>query len=192
MKVGQPAPEPSGVASARSAAIAPAATMSAAAMPAAAMPAAQSVQPPIGMGVNRLVNMNLPNYANSPNLRKFVDSLPGLGISPGESPRDIHPCCRAGHQYLSGIRLLRDRLVGYTREDALRPAPDQAAGLCPGESVGTQTPRIWARHRARGDGRCASSSSTSSPRRRRQSLPAGGHDGHGRRMGPQGHAVTRG
>ena len=32
-------------------------------------------------GFNPAVNYTLPNYANSPNLRKFVDSLPGLGIA---------------------------------------------------------------------------------------------------------------
>ncbi len=32
-------------------------------------------------GVNPSVNMALPNFANSPNLRKFVDSLPGLGAA---------------------------------------------------------------------------------------------------------------
>jgi FtsP/CotA-like multicopper oxidase with cupredoxin domain len=30
-------------------------------------------------GINPAVNVTLPNYANSPNIRKFVDSLPGLG-----------------------------------------------------------------------------------------------------------------
>ncbi len=30
-------------------------------------------------GINPLVDVTLPNYANSPNLSKFVDSLPGLG-----------------------------------------------------------------------------------------------------------------
>ena len=35
---------------------------------------------PPGIGFNPLVNYNDPNYANSPNLRKFVDSLPGLGL----------------------------------------------------------------------------------------------------------------
>ena len=40
---------------------------------------------PPGLGFNPLVNYNDPNYANSPNLRKFVDSLPGLGL-PGCTP----------------------------------------------------------------------------------------------------------
>jgi FtsP/CotA-like multicopper oxidase with cupredoxin domain len=33
-------------------------------------------------GINPAVDINLPNYANSPNLRKFVDKLPGVG-APG-------------------------------------------------------------------------------------------------------------
>jgi hypothetical protein len=32
-------------------------------------------------GINPAVDILLPNYANSPNLTKFVDSLPGLGIN---------------------------------------------------------------------------------------------------------------
>ena len=66
MKNGQPVPTPSSVA--KSAAVA-----------SAAVTPAISVQPPVGIGPNRAVNINLPNFANSPNLRKFVDSLPGLG-----------------------------------------------------------------------------------------------------------------
>jgi len=31
--------------------------------------------------MNPNVDLNLPNYANSPNIRKFVDSLPGLGAA---------------------------------------------------------------------------------------------------------------
>jgi len=62
---GQPAPAPSTTASALQ-----------------TFGAAFSVQPPIGIGISRYVDVNLPNYANSPNLRKFVDSLPGLAINP--------------------------------------------------------------------------------------------------------------
>ncbi len=32
------------------------------------------------VGFNPFVQYNVPNYANSPNLRKFVDKLPGLGV----------------------------------------------------------------------------------------------------------------
>lgn len=32
-------------------------------------------------GINPAVDITLPNFANSPNIRKFVDSLPGLGVS---------------------------------------------------------------------------------------------------------------
>ena len=37
------------------------------------------VQPQALSGFNPAVDYTKPNYANSPNLRKFVDSLPGLG-----------------------------------------------------------------------------------------------------------------
>ena len=37
------------------------------------------------MGINPNVNYTLPNFAISPNTRKFVDSLPGLG-APGCTP----------------------------------------------------------------------------------------------------------
>ena len=33
------------------------------------------------IGPNGAVNIHLPNYANSPNLRKFVNTLPGLGYA---------------------------------------------------------------------------------------------------------------
>ncbi len=39
------------------------------------------VQPQALSGFNPAVDYTKPNYANSPNLRKFVDSLPGLGSS---------------------------------------------------------------------------------------------------------------
>src|SRR5664279_2660948 len=62
MKNGRPVPEPSGVAT-----------------PPGNTVTARSVQPPVGLGVNRAVDINLPNFAQSPNLRKFVDGLPQLG-----------------------------------------------------------------------------------------------------------------
>ncbi len=49
---------------------------------------ASAVQPPIG--VNPAVNINLPNYANSPNLRKFVDSLPGLAVHPATGDPNVN------------------------------------------------------------------------------------------------------
>ena len=42
---------------------------------------AQVVVPPGAAGFNPAVNYNLPNFAYSPNVRKFVDSLPGLGAA---------------------------------------------------------------------------------------------------------------
>ena len=35
---------------------------------------------PTGIGWNPAVDYNLPNWSYSPNIRKFVDSLPGLGV----------------------------------------------------------------------------------------------------------------
>ena len=46
-------------------------------------PWAANVAPPHynpGIGFNPAVNYDLPNYSQSPNIRKFVDSLPGLGV----------------------------------------------------------------------------------------------------------------
>jgi hypothetical protein len=42
---------------------------------------AQVVVPPGAAGFNPNVNYNIPNFAYSPNIRKFVDSLPGLGAA---------------------------------------------------------------------------------------------------------------
>ncbi len=36
---------------------------------------------PPGIGWNPVVDYTLPNFAQSPNIRKFVDSLPGLGVA---------------------------------------------------------------------------------------------------------------
>src|ERR1700674_6118572 len=41
-------------------------------------PAVAALYPP-GLGFNPVVNYEKPNFAYSPNIRKFVDSLPGLG-----------------------------------------------------------------------------------------------------------------
>ena len=42
---------------------------------------AQVVVPPGAAGFNPAVNYNVPNFAYSPNIRKFVDRLPGLGAA---------------------------------------------------------------------------------------------------------------
>ena len=70
LKNGQPIPEPSVPV------ITPKVTPPPGAPP---PPPPTSVQPPVGMGINRAVDVNIPNFANSPNLRKFVNGLPGLG-----------------------------------------------------------------------------------------------------------------
>ncbi len=41
--------------------------------------AANPLFPP-GIGFNPVVDYTIPNFAQSPSIRKFVDSLPGLGI----------------------------------------------------------------------------------------------------------------
>ena len=57
-----------------------------------------------------------PNWAYSPPLRKFVDTLPGLGAGEREQPRAVHPGGEARHDHVSGLRLLRDRAARSTRE----------------------------------------------------------------------------
>ncbi len=99
MKNGQPAPEPSGVAIAN-----------------AASPLAQSVQPPVGMGVNRVVNVNLPNYANSPNLRKFVDGLPGLGSTAANNLGQYIPVAVPDTTTYPGSDYYEIALVEYTEK----------------------------------------------------------------------------
>lgn len=48
-------------------------------------------------GINPMVDITLPNFAKSPNIRKFVDSLPGLGVTsptiPRASPSRTSPIC---------------------------------------------------------------------------------------------------
>jgi hypothetical protein len=49
----------------------------------AATPPPAPINPlyPAGIGFNPVVNYTLPNFAQSPNIRKFVDGLPGLGAA---------------------------------------------------------------------------------------------------------------
>jgi FtsP/CotA-like multicopper oxidase with cupredoxin domain len=57
-----------------------------------------NIIPPGAMGFNPAVNYDLPNYSSSPNIRKFVDSLPGLGLA-GCTPGTATPnttCTAAG------------------------------------------------------------------------------------------------
>jgi len=45
-------------------------------------PAGAAVVVPVGAaGFNPFVNYNIPNFAYSPNIRKFVNGLPGLGAA---------------------------------------------------------------------------------------------------------------
>jgi FtsP/CotA-like multicopper oxidase with cupredoxin domain len=51
-------------------------------------PVAPATQPPTG--INPVVDINLPNWSYSPNLRKFIDSLPGLAINPTPDDPNIN------------------------------------------------------------------------------------------------------
>ena len=115
MKNGQPVPEPSGVAIAKSVARTSAATTSAVTTSAAITPAL-SVQPPVGIGPNRAVNINLPNFANSPNLRKFVDGLPGLGSTAANNLGQYIPVAVADTTTYPGSDYYEIALVQYTNK----------------------------------------------------------------------------
>ena len=56
-----------------------------AAQPAPVYALPPNIVPNPAMGFNQNVNYTLPNFSQSPNIRKFVDSLPGLGV-PGCTP----------------------------------------------------------------------------------------------------------
>jgi hypothetical protein len=109
---GQPIPEPSGAAITKSAATKSAATKSVA----TAAVAQLSVQPPVGMGINRAVNINLPNYANSPNLRKFVNGLPGLGSAAANNLGQYIPVAVADTTSFPGSDYYEIALVEYTQQ----------------------------------------------------------------------------
>ena len=51
----------------------------------------------------------ISNWAFSPMLEKFVDSLPGSRGRRAEHPRELHPGRPSGHHHLPGRRLLRHR-----------------------------------------------------------------------------------
>jgi FtsP/CotA-like multicopper oxidase with cupredoxin domain len=98
---GQPLPEPSGAVTTKSA---------------ATMSPSLSVQPPVGLGVNRAVNINLPNFANSPNLRKFVDSLPGLGSAATNNLGQCIPVAVPDTNSYPGSDYYEIALVEYTEK----------------------------------------------------------------------------
>ena len=108
---GLPAPVPSGVANTK-----PAAATSAATTSAATASATLSVQPPVGMGINRAVDINLPNYANSPNLRKFVNGLPGLGSAASNNIGQYIPVAVADTTSFPGSDYYEIALVEYTEK----------------------------------------------------------------------------
>ena len=82
-----------------------------------------------------------PNYANSPlptvdpvtghvtsgGIRKFVDSLPGLGSANANDLGQYIPVAIRYH-HVSRVRLLRDRADQYTAEDAHGPAATELQG----------------------------------------------------------------
>jgi FtsP/CotA-like multicopper oxidase with cupredoxin domain len=106
MENGQPVPEPSVAANAK-----PAATANA-----AAAPVPQSVQPPFGLGVNHVVDVNVPNYANSPNLRKFVDGLPRLGSATANTLGQYLPLAVPDTNSYPGSDYYEIALVEYTEQ----------------------------------------------------------------------------
>ena len=103
---GQPIPEPS----------IPAITTKATTKSTVPPPPATSVQPPVGMGVNRAVDINLPNFANSPNLRKFVNGLPGLGSSAANNLGQYIPVAVADTTNYPGSDYYEIALVEYTEK----------------------------------------------------------------------------
>ena len=71
-----------------------------------------------------------PNWANTPPIPKFVDTVAGLDVPcRREQPRPVHPRGHSGYHDLLGIRLLRDRARAVPGEDAHEPAGDAAARL---------------------------------------------------------------
>ena len=65
-------------------------------------------------------------------IRKFVDSLPGLGAA-CERSREVHPDRGARHHHLSRDRLLRDRAQAVYTEAAQGPPADGAPRLRPAQ-----------------------------------------------------------
>ena len=54
------------------------------------------------------------NWANSPRIRKFVDTLPGLNVA--NNLGQLDPGGRPRHHHLPGLRLLRDRCGEFTQK----------------------------------------------------------------------------
>lgn len=77
---------------------------------------AQSVQPPVGIGVNRNVDVNLPNFANSPNLRKFMNGLPGLGSAATNNLGQCIPVAVADTNSFPGSDYYEISLVEYSEQ----------------------------------------------------------------------------
>ena len=67
-------------------------------------------------GPNPAVNYNLPNYANSPIIRKFVDSLPGLGIAGTNNLGQYLPVAIADTNTYPGSDYYQIGLVDYTQQ----------------------------------------------------------------------------
>jgi len=81
-------------------------------------PEAPVVAVPAGTptGINPLVDIALPNFANSPNIRKFVDSLPGLGPDGINDLQQYIPVAVADKLTYPGSDYYEIALVRYSRK----------------------------------------------------------------------------
>ena len=70
-----------------------------------------------------------PNWANTPPIRKFVDTVSGLNPAGANNLGQYIPVAVPDTTTYLGIRLLRDRARAVPGEDALGPAADAAARL---------------------------------------------------------------
>jgi len=68
------------------------------------------------VGINPLVDIALPNYANSPNIRKFVDGLPGLGPGSANNLGQYIPVANADTITFPGSDYYEIGLVQYREQ----------------------------------------------------------------------------
>ena len=67
-------------------------------------------------GINPAVDITLPNYANSPSIRKFVDSLPGLGAGAANNLGQYIPVAVPDTTTYAGSDYYEIGLVEYTQK----------------------------------------------------------------------------
>ena len=71
---------------------------------------------PVCLGFNPAVNYNVPNFANSPNIRKFVDSLPGLGSANANNLGQYIPIATPDTTTFPGSDYYEIALKQYTQQ----------------------------------------------------------------------------